>query len=388
MGAGLLCLLLSISGCSNEPGSEGFLEKIGAAADQHSQKPRDLDADLEKPVASSTGPWPKFSVDSRNHDFGRMLVGSKKDYTFTIRNEGEAPLELVAGQPTCKCTEFELSASEVAPGESATLFIQWHGKAMSDAFQHGGPIYTNDPKRPSVRFNVEGIVDAPIATLPVNEWDAGIIASTNPVTFEGMVLSYVIPTLTIEEVTTETDLTSFEFEPMTEEELKQNKAMCGYKFHVTVSPGIASGLQKDTLSVVTSEVDDILEIPIQATRVGALRLSPTRGTRYAAKTNRLMLGNFSAAKGRQAELMLVVDQQGVEEEFQLTEIKTVPSSLQVSLEPIGTPTGVVSRYRFKVEVPAGRLRAEHPHENPGSIHCLTNHPSGEEIKLDVVFNSF
>lgn len=383
-GTGVLSLLLVLPGCTDGSGSHGLLDGIGAAAGV----PASSDDELDKPVPSSTGPWPKLVVDDLSYDFGRMLVGSRKEHTFTIRNEGDAPLELVAGGPTCKCTEFELADSEVPPGGSTTLFIQWHGKVTTNAFQHGGPVYTNDPKQESIRFNVQGIVDAPIATQPSGKWDAGMVTAEGPVSFEGMVLSYVLPTLTIEDISTETELTSVELEPLDEAELEKKEAMSGYRLHVTVSPGMASGIQEDTISVVTSEVDDVLTIPVRASRLGALRLSPSRGTRFAPSTNTLMLGQFPAARGNEAEMILVVDQQGGDEEFQLTEIETRPTSLKVSLEPIGTPTGVIARYRFRVQVPKGGLRVQHSEEDPATIFCRTNHPTGEEIRLNVAFSTF
>lgn len=384
IGPAALSLLLVVPGCTDSNGSHGLMEGLGAASDIRA----DPDGVLDKPVPSSSGPWPKLVAEDLHYEFGRMLVGSRKDHTFTIRNEGDAPLELLAGMPTCKCTEFELADTVVAPGESTTLFIQWHGKTRTSAFQHGGPVYTNDPNHESIRFDVSGIVDSALATQPSGNWNAGIVNSEGPVTFDGLVLSHVLPTLTIEDVSAETDLTSVDVEPLDEEELAKNEALSGYRFHVTVSPGNSSGIQKDTITVVTSEVDEALTIPVRASRLGALRLSPARGTRFAPATNTLIMGQFPASQGREAELILVVDQQGGEEEFQLTEIETKPSALKVSLEPIGAPTGVVARYRFRVKVPQGGLRMEHTQKDPATIFCRTNHPTGEEIRLNVAFSTF
>ena len=87
----------------------------------------------EFPVPSSSGPWPKAVTQELNYAFGRMQLGTTKSHSFTIRNEGEAELQLTAGTTTCKCTEFDFDPSEdvelksvvVKPGESIDLIIRW-----------------------------------------------------------------------------------------------------------------------------------------------------------------------------------------------------------------------------------------------------------------------
>ncbi|MCP4508652.1 MAG: DUF1573 domain-containing protein, partial [Fuerstiella sp.] len=80
------------------------------------------------PIPSKQGPWPSAVTNVRTFDFGSMAVGDEREHSFVIRNEGDADLHLLAGEPTCKCTAFELSSTTVKPGEEASLLVRWVGK--------------------------------------------------------------------------------------------------------------------------------------------------------------------------------------------------------------------------------------------------------------------
>ena len=45
-------------------------------------------------------------VNSEHHDFGSMDRNEHGTHAFVIRNDGDAPLTLVTGKTTCKCTVF------------------------------------------------------------------------------------------------------------------------------------------------------------------------------------------------------------------------------------------------------------------------------------------
>ncbi len=386
--AGALCLLLTCFGCSDDAESSGIVDRISEVTGFGQEAAhRDPDADIPKPIPSSSGPWPKAVAEERDFDFGRMRVGTTMNHEFTIANDGEAALFLVPGNATCKCTKFELSSTEVAPGESVSLFIEWEGKEDTVSFQHGGSIYTNDPERPSLRFNVQGIVDEPLSTQPAGSWDAGVIAD-DPVEFTGFLFSRVFPYLTIEDVSAETELTSVEFQPMSTRELAMSEARSGWKFIVTMQPGSASGIQKDTLTVVTSELEEPFRIRVHARRLGKIRFSAMRGTRFTGDNNTVMMGQFPAAKGHKAELMMVVDHQGLEEEIELTEVVADPKSLKINVETMGKPTGEIRRYRVTIEVPPGGMRLSRIQDKAATLRCVTNHPTEPEFQLNVQFKAF
>ena len=80
--------------------------------------------DPRMPVLAPQGSLqPYAEADKEHFEYGVMERGSKLNHVFTIRNAGQAPLSLVKGHTTCRCTLSGLNKSELAPGESAEVRI-------------------------------------------------------------------------------------------------------------------------------------------------------------------------------------------------------------------------------------------------------------------------
>jgi len=379
------CLIV---GCESEPAPSGLSDWLDTTQQHESANKAKTDDDLEKPVPSGTGPHPKAVIPESDFDFGQMRVGTHMRHDFKIINEGEAPLRLVAGTPTCKCTQFSVTPAEVPPGESATLVVEWHGKSETTSFQHGGKVYTNDPTHGSIRFNVGGTVDATVVTQPEGLWNAGDIPGKDPISFEGTLVSRFLPELTITDMVNESEFVTAEVLPMNESQLTSVEAQSGWKIRVTVQPGFPVGQLKDTLRIAVAEVEEPLEIPVVAQRLGDIRLVPMKGTNLNSNTRTLHLGQFPAARGRTAEFMLMVDRKVFADEFEILEVDSSPKSLTATLEPIGKPNSVVARYKMTVGIPPGGLRMERRKDNPATIRLLTNHPTEQEILLKLIYNTF
>src|SRR5215213_8688582 len=78
------------------------------------------------PVNDVMKPQPKIVVEGGTvFNFGMMQVGDTQKHVFVLRNIGNAPLELTAGEPSCKCTISEFSSEPVMPGESREVLLTW-----------------------------------------------------------------------------------------------------------------------------------------------------------------------------------------------------------------------------------------------------------------------
>jgi len=377
------------AGCNSEPSTASDLPDWLAAGQANSSSANEKTNEItDKPVPSKTGPHPKIEAPETDFQFGQMRVGTHMQHEFRILNKGEAPLKLVAGKPTCKCTQFEVSPSEVPPGESATLKVEWHGKDETTSFQHGGLVHTNDPLRPSIRFNVGGTVDATLVTQPEGFWDAGDVPGDDPISFQGIVISRFLPELTITNVTNTSESVSVDYEKMTDSQLGEMDAQSGWKIRVTVRPDFPVGRLDDTLKVTVAEVDELLEIPVVAQRQGDIRFVPMRGTSFNPNTRTLNLGQFPVSRGRTGDFMLLVNTEVFPEELEILEVESSPKSLKLNLEPIGKPAGTIARYKVTVKVPQGGLREEKRKDSPATIRCLTNHTTEPEILLKLVYSAF
>lgn len=398
-GSGVTCscliVVLCLSGCddgNDVPGPTGVSAALLSAnaetqvvEDDHSAEQNEV----VPPKVSPDGPWPRAVVPETTYDFGRMrLDGPDQKRQFQISNEGEAPLELVAGKSTCQCTKFTLDREVVGPGESATLTIEWQAKKLTQQFNHGGTVYTNDPEQTKLSFIVHGSIESSIVTKPQSVWSVGNIVGDEPGSVQATLFSRVIPKLTIEDVSAETEFTSVEYEPMTDVELETNDALCGWKFNVSVRPGFPVGKLDDMLTMSISELEEDVQVAVQANRPSDIRIIATRGTLFSSEKRLLSMGQFQAAKGHKSELTLIVNRGNFNEELKFLEVESDPRSLRASLEPIGKPSEVWSRYRMTIEILPGGMRSQRSRGNEGTVRCRTNHPTEKEIVIKVRFNAF
>src|SRR5436305_6362618 len=74
--------------------------------EEQTKIPEKQQAPTELPLitAPADGPQPRAVLDKTEHNFGKKGQQGVGRYSFTIRNEGEIPLELRKGETSCKCT--------------------------------------------------------------------------------------------------------------------------------------------------------------------------------------------------------------------------------------------------------------------------------------------
>ncbi len=347
------------------------------------------------PILSEAGPWPKVVAENLSYSFGRMQVKSTKSHTFTIRNEGEADLQLVAGTTTCKCTQFgfgsardgELKSAVVKPGESTELIMSWKAGDVPDkGFRHGGAIHTNDPDRPVLNYAVEGAIEESFEVLPAM-WKIDSMSPNEPGRFKGAIATRLFDSFEIESVTSPSGLVKVTPVLMAPEEKAQERFEYGYALHAEVSPEIPAGKFEEELQIKISGRDEPIRVTIQAIKHGAIRLQQMAGTQFNPETLILKLGSFLKSQGREAKLLLIVDEKDMPEPFRLTATEADPTFLKATLTPLGEPTGTVHRYVLAIAVPPGRPHVQRVESNPGSLRISTNLPTGEEISMSVLLYS-
>jgi len=349
----------------------------------------------DMPVPSPTGPWPRAEAPELVFSFGRMAIRSTNSHTFTIRNTGEADLQLKAGTTTCKCTTFGFGADPknaektavVAPGKTVSLLMNWKsGESADRAFRHGGEVHTNDPKTPLIKLAVEGAVEIPFEVMPQYFWDFGAVYE-NPVPFTGGLGSRLHDTFEIQSITSPSGLVTVEFKPMTPEELGSDHFASGYSLNATVSVAIPPGLFQEELEIKTSLQEEPIKVTARARKYGALRLQALAGTTFNPDTMSLQLGSFKAAEGREARVLLIVDEKNMQEPFRVEVAEADPTFLKAELQPVGTPSGTVHRYILSLKIPPGRPVVQKTDTNPGRIRLSTNHPSGDGLSLGLLLYS-
>lgn len=350
------------------------------------------DEGLELPVVSQEGPWPKLVAEKKEYDFGTMLVGQRDSHVFTIRNDGDADLELLEGQATCKCTKFRLSKRTLAPGESADLTIEWHAKVMDQTFSHGGPVYTNDPDNREVRFAVSGMVDSAVQLLPAGTWHLDTASLDSEGGGEGFIISRLFDELKIKSL--ELDSTFLEASTRTPspEELENLATRPGIKsglvLRVSFKPDAPPGIVHAQATFELEGVEGQFTVKVSGKKQGPIRIIAPPGTAWNDEKSGLQLGRFPKAKGRETRLNLVVDHTDFAEALKITEVNASPGFMEAVLDD-GVDLGENRRrYNLTIRIPAGTQAMSLSPRDPGTLKIKTNHPSGYEVSILVSFIAF
>lgn len=71
---------------------------------------------------SSSASAPRLVIASAEHSFGTVRPGTPLAYTFEVRNEGKANLEIKSVSPACGCTTSNFDRV-VAPGKTGSITL-------------------------------------------------------------------------------------------------------------------------------------------------------------------------------------------------------------------------------------------------------------------------
>src|SRR5262249_16706976 len=122
---------------------------------------------------------PKLVIQKLEHNFGEIKKGALAQYSFVVKNEGGADLEIKSVAPACGCTASEFTKN-IPPGKEGKITLIFNTAGFNGALTKQAEVYTNDPERPQFTLMMSMIVvgdDAPRALRvgpfligPSNEW--------------------------------------------------------------------------------------------------------------------------------------------------------------------------------------------------------------------------
>ncbi len=96
-------------------------------------------------VSAQDGGKPKLSTPSLEHSFGSVKAGTPLTYSFEIKNEGKADLEIKSVSPSCGCTSSKYD-KVIAPGKVGSITLE---VAKTDGYKgeiaKTASVTTNDP---------------------------------------------------------------------------------------------------------------------------------------------------------------------------------------------------------------------------------------------------
>jgi len=105
--------------------------------------------------AKADGPVAKF--DKTVFDFGTLVQGIPGTASFTLVNEGIAPLVIASAQASCGCTNLTYAKDPILPGKSAAISVTYNAAALGN-FMKTVTVTTNAAEQPVV-LQIKGVVE-------------------------------------------------------------------------------------------------------------------------------------------------------------------------------------------------------------------------------------
>lgn len=325
-------------------------------------------------------------VNGERHDFGTMDRNEHGTHTWIVRNDGDAPLTLSTGAPSCGvCIKvFKVAKATVEPGQKTEVNIEWDVKTSDSEFEQSGPLETNDKNRPSVHLSLKGHVldtvradraDVHFHDLTANESAASTV---NIYSFRNDDLKieshhFVNPSFG--------KFAEISFAPLTSEEVaKEPRAKSGLKMTINMKPGLPYGDFHEPLSIRTNQLEDPLTVRIVGNIASDVLLMGPNVTREKMLVS---LGAISQSTGKKHTIFVLV--KGPHRDDTKVQIEGIEPTSDFSAtlgEPIRDSAKVV-RYPITIEIPAGAKPVTRMEGSYARINVATTHPEVKELGIKV-----
>jgi hypothetical protein len=352
--------------------------------------PLDLTPTSGSAAASKTKIGPKVVVvNNERHEFGKMDRTEHRSHVYVIRNDGDAPLTLETGQPSCGvCVKvFKVDRSEVPPGERANVTIEWEAKPGDIEFEQSGPLTTNDPRRPTIQLTIKGTI---IDTVRAERTDVHFhdISANEPAAGGINIHSFRFDDPKVEnfELTNSTLAPFFNvsFVPLASSELaKEPNAKAGLKMNIEIKPGMPIGRIEQSVKVTTNQPGaPPLTVNIHGNVISDIYLAA--GQMVAPEKLLVGLGPVQRSEGAKRTFYLIV--KGPHRDATQLQVASVtpPMDFKATLGEPNRDNPKIIRYPLNVEVPAGATPVNHMSEGAyAQVRLTSTHPDVKELNIKV-----
>ncbi len=346
---------------------------------------------LERPdlpaLPSPHGPQPRLVVDSPHFYFGRMERKATGRHTFVLKNVGDFPLVLRKGKTSCKCTLSELNDTEVPPGGSTEVTLEWTAKTYESLFRQDATIFTNDPRRQIVTLTIEGLVIDSLQVNPPEVVFSNLTADESS-SAKTRVFTSLADELKIVGHTCDNKETADLFDVSSEalpKDAMPTGMLSGVEVTVSIKPGLPPGSIQQKIFLQTNLPQ---EVPDAEIKIGGRIGSPILvvGREWDQDKGVVRLGTIDSAKGTTRQLKLMIRGQH-RQEIELEAPQVRPELLKVTLgkrEELGNVIAVPLTIEIPPGSPAMNYLGYTP-EGTGEIIIPTTQPELGEVRMKVTF---
>jgi hypothetical protein len=105
------------------------------------------------PETKPEGPLPVAAFGKLEHDFGTVKEGQVVEYTYTVKNTGEAPLIIQNAQPSCGCTAPDWTKTPIPVGGTGFVKAKFDTNGKPNIQNKSITVTANTwPKQTVLRF--------------------------------------------------------------------------------------------------------------------------------------------------------------------------------------------------------------------------------------------
>ena len=117
-------------------------------------------------TATSALAGPRLAVEGRNYNFGTILQGEKVEHVFSLKNSGDAPLEIKQVRPSCGCTVVNLSTQTIPPGGKGEIKTTFNSTGFQGKVKKEIAVESNDTAASVYTLTLVGTIREEIEVTP------------------------------------------------------------------------------------------------------------------------------------------------------------------------------------------------------------------------------
>lgn len=134
---------------------------ISFAADPPAKEKKSDAAEVKKDAEKA----PRLTIIEPVKDYGTIPKGEKLDWSFVVKNTGDADLQIIAAKPGCGCTVADFD-KVIKPGETGKVTAHVDTTAFAGPIAKSVTLETNDPTTPTSQLTIHAIVKPYVEAFP------------------------------------------------------------------------------------------------------------------------------------------------------------------------------------------------------------------------------